>query len=84
MKWTPLHISIMLHYFTTPTLIEHASSISTVEFTLELIREGLLASTNTVTTIHTINNKYRVTDKGKAFINKILSTPIPVKVTTWE
>jgi len=72
---TPLHIELMIHYYAhcEPTYNPEAPAVK--EYTLDLLKEGLIDESATS------GSGYVSTDKGKAFVEKICETPIPVQ--TW-
>ena len=72
---SPLQIRIMLHYYTTSgdTLEAWPESV------VELVDIGML---NYDSDFH-VEAHYTITDKGRAYVSKLCSIPIPVETTTY-
>lgn len=71
---TPLQIKMMLHYYTSTEPYSardliHANSQSVYEQRDELIKWELLT--------YKFNSAYEVTEKGKFYIEYLLSVPVP-------
>lgn len=74
---TPLHIEILLWYHcrAEPFAIrepEHARSTVVRDFRASLMKDNLIYESSTS------GSGYTLTDRGKAFIEFILDTPLPV------
>lgn len=69
MRITPLHLEILLHYYTSPGPFPRTIWVC-AEFQDDLIKEGILD-----VPIH--DGVATITDKGKAWMHDILNTPFP-------
>jgi hypothetical protein len=73
---TPLHLLILLHYYTTvgnyAEGTAHGNSAATKEYSDQLYRWNLLAYTNIP------EQTYKITDRGRAFVCGLLQMPIPI------
>lgn len=76
MKLTPLHLEILIHHFVSPEPFSRNSETSR-SYSDELIELGLL-ETGASTGI------FCITDKGKAWLEHVLETPMPTMKWTWE
>lgn len=81
---TPLHLLILIHYYISfeeysKHDLNHANSITTMNYTHELVIHGVLAKRDE---IHLLGSRYEITDKGRFFINYILNLPFPIQ--KWE
>ena len=74
---TPLHLEILMHYFVyaTPFRADSETIRSYIQYWVEV---GCLEPTDAGTL------SYDVTEKGQAWINKVLSTPMPTQKWVWE
>jgi len=69
---TPCHLEILMHYYVSPTVYPQHDAPAVIEYTQWLVDNGVLES-------HLDGESgYEVTEKGKAWIDLILATPMPV------
>lgn len=73
---TPLHIRLLLDFFTYPDKTEAQKSPAGMRFTQELMQWGL------ITPSEDRDSGYAVTDKGCAHVKTLCHTPLPVQVWT--
>ena len=73
---TPLHVEIIMHHYISPGSFR-ADTETIRSYRQYWIEEGCIEYNGGETT-------YVVTDKGKAWIEKILSTPMPTQKWVWE
>jgi len=71
-KFTPLHISLMIHYYVIPAKKDNQDSTAGLEYTKDLLDLELIEEDKGN------ESGYDATDKGKAFIKAICSTEIPI------
>lgn len=76
MKLTPIHLEILIHHFVSPEPFSRNSD-TIQEYHNDLLGLELL-ETGASTGI------FCVTDKGKAWLEHILETPMPTMKWTWE
>jgi len=74
---TPLHISLMLHYYVKLTPYSehdagHRYSEATIQYTKQLLAADMLTLKDYE------QGLYEVTDKGRAYINALMSVKEPV------
>jgi predicted transcriptional regulator len=70
---TPLAVGILLHFYTTPAEYPGLHNNPQQEIIKDFIDNGIIVKFGTNDT------RYRVTKKGEAFIEMILSTPYPIR-----
>ena len=79
MKFVPFALNMILHYYTTPEPWTNTSGV-TDEWHSYFIRERLL---DQCPKKHPIDDdSYVITDKGRAFVDMLCNTPLPV--TGWR
>lgn len=69
---TPFHLEILLHYFSSGGDFPRQGPVLD-DCRSELIEWGLLTEF-----------PYKVTDKGDAWLHKVLYTPMPTQKWVWE
>lgn len=69
MMMTPLHITLLIHYHCIAEKF-HPQSPSASEYTAELLKEGLIESTDSP-------SGYQTTSRGKVHIEGLLALPFP-------
>lgn len=72
-KFTPLHIELMIHYYAVNEPLKQASAPAVISFTADLIELGVIREDKDS------GSGYSATDKGSAWVDKICSTPLPVQ-----
>ena len=75
MKLTPLHLMLLLHYFTTPDPWPQAFAPAVVRFTDDLLGLGLIHGP---TARSPARMTYDTTEKGNAYIRALCTLPLPV------
>lgn len=78
MKLTPLHLSLLIHVYTTPAPIPNADNGTHRKFLDDLQDHGLID----VNGDGREGSGWAVTTKGKAHMAQLLSLPLPVQVWT--
>ena len=83
-KFTPLHISLLIHIYTRPTEVPHRSAPAVKQFLAELGSLGLIEKNGASLNWEPSDRCYEIsgleiTDKGRAFMDKICNTPLPVQ-----
>ena len=73
---TPLHLEILMHHHVSPEPFPRDSYVIR-SYRQYLIEVGLLGPGDEP-------QVYTTTDKGKAWIKKALSTPMPTQKWVWE
>lgn len=73
-RWTPLHIELMLHYCASNVRHPRAHAPAVADCTKELQKHGLIELTPDESPVD-----YAATEKGKAFLELICQTPLPVR-----
>ena len=66
---TPLGITVVLHYYTTPEALPNSDAPAVREMVSSLIRDGILGR-------EALGLPF-VTDRGRAWIELLLRTPFP-------
>ena len=71
---TPLHIDILLHYYTRP------GDYRDGDFSAPAVKEyvGWLAGNDLISSAHCKVEKYEITDRGRALVDAICDTPLPI------
>ena len=69
---TPLHLEIVLHYYSRTIDMENSNAPATSEYVKHLLREGILEDTNG----HGPTS-YKVSAKGEYWLMSLLSVPFP-------
>lgn len=72
---TPLHIEILLHYNSRPCDMEHMDAPAVYDYCQDLLNLGILTFEN----LDGARNSYKLTEKGHAWLDGILATPLPVQ-----
>lgn len=70
-RWTPLHIELMLHYYTTSVPHPNIHAPAVLDFTDDLLKLDLIERTKET------KSGFKVTKHGKVWADAICSTPIP-------
>jgi len=70
MKMTPCMLEVFLHYYVSPAPHERFSAPAVQESICFFLNNGLFE--------HRDSNIYGVTEKGKAWIDAVLATPLPI------
>lgn len=71
---TPLHLEILMHHYVSPTPFRATGEVI-AQYTQNLIDMGLLrCETHCILT----------TDKGKAWFERVLNTPMPTQKWVWS
>lgn len=75
---TPLHITMLLHYHTTPTPYAehdcaHQESEAVHKFRAQLVKLELIERDEADVSL------YHTTDKGRAFVDMLCATPMPIQ-----
>lgn len=73
MKWTPLHIQLMLHYYAIASAVENSDAPAVLEYTQDLLKHGLIREGH-------YSSKYNATEKGEKFVEKLCKTELPKQV----
>jgi len=76
-KVTPLHLAILIHHFTSETS-PFSHFPATREYTQELVEAKILEPI-----LGALDNLYRVTSRGKVWMEMLKSTPLPARVDSW-
>ena len=74
---SPLEIKIMLHYYAMPTAWEGDSDAEVIALG-DFIRNGMLGCDKSDTP------KHFITHKGYAYVDKLLSIPVPTERVTYS
>lgn len=77
---SPFQIKIMLHHYcTTSQPYDGEESATAVASTIqELVKDEMLLFSFPENT-----SNYKITEKGKAYVEKLMSIPLPVETTVW-
>lgn len=70
-QFTQLHLEIVLHYHVSPEPFPRENSCI-AEYRSHLIADGLVEEES---------SQFRITDKGKVFVEMLCSTPLPTSKT---
>lgn len=79
MTLTPLHLRILLHYFSGVGVFQPTSTTSD-DYTQDLINDGLLERAPVSPGPLQSITPMMITEKGRAFLRMILKTPLPAEV----
>jgi hypothetical protein len=70
--WTPLHLKLLLHTYTTPESWPHNAS-AVLDYQTELAEAGLIQRHE-----DTDASYWECTEKGKAHVQQLLTLPLPI------
>ena len=70
---TPLHLEILMHYYTRGVDYEHLTNETVREYLRHHLQDGIMEQE----TDGTMVRAYRVTEKGRVWIEHILNLPYP-------
>lgn len=73
-RWTPLHIELMIHYRCSPARLTNQSAPAVVDYTADLHAHGLIEDDNSR------ESGWSATERGEAFIEALCRTQLPEKV----
>lgn len=76
MKLTPLHLEILLHHFVSTVAFRHDNEC------VQNARNDLM--TLELLDSYEASGFFLVTDKGKAWLEHVLATPMPTHKWVWE
>jgi len=84
---SPLFIKIMLHFYSSPfpyvhpeTPIRYPEAVTDI---IETARADGLLNTNEHLLARIEERPFTLTPRGKAYVDRLMSTPLPRKVETW-
>ncbi len=77
--WTPLHLQLMLHYHTSPSIYteheeKHAKSEAVSVYRIQLVALDLLIGCEKKTNTP---DGFMITDKGRAFVRRLCNVQQP-------
>lgn len=82
MALTPLHLEILIHYHASPHVFPRSSQCSD-NYTRHLVSLGLLENAG-VDVFDGCKAPFQLTEKGRAWLERVLSTPMPKQAWVWE
>jgi hypothetical protein len=77
MKISPLHVSLLIHCYAIASEIEHRNAPAVVQYLEWMELNDLIIQANTR------KFGFRTTDRGDAWMQQILATPLPVSRLEW-
>lgn len=72
MKLTPLHLQLVIHYNVYPVPFPKSHAPAVIDYTGQLVEAGILKRVEQ-------EPYYVATERGKAFLEMLCSTPFPVQ-----
>ena len=84
MKLSPIHIEVLLHYLADPEEHPRHDSPAVMCAINWFLGEGIFELTKPSHSVAMIdyNSSYRVTERGRVFVDMLCETPFPVP--TWK
>jgi len=76
---TPLHIELMIHYYTSSAEFKRIEAPACSEYAKQLVGWGLLEDSENKVRISnsSVVASYQSTPRGKAFVEMLCNTPLP-------
>ncbi len=83
-SWTPLHLQILLHYYTSPNEMTNSNAPAVLAYTEDLVAEGLIAKVvagwpakNAFLRRPGYNHCWKLTDRGEAHVKALTKAALP-------